>query len=68
MKEYKVGDKSKAVCKDCGITETTFKVQDVPVSESDKIVPNILVAICDKCHSVVAIPHQSAAAIKKALE
>lgn len=68
MINYKVGDKSKGICGDCGLTETTFKIKDVPIANTNKVVKNILVATCDKCDCVIGIPQQSAANIKEELE
>lgn len=69
MKILKVGDKSKAICQDCkSLVGTTFKLRNVPFSDGSGIVKNILAGVCDECDRVVAIPHQSTPAIKKAHE
>lgn len=67
MKKLKIGDKSKAVCEDCeGMVSTTFMLRDVPFSDGQGLVEQVLVGVCDKCDSVVSLPHQSSLAIKKA--
>ncbi|AZG13799.1 hypothetical protein [Cupriavidus pauculus] len=62
------GDRSKAICPDCGkVVGTTFVRRDVSVGDSRKrVAENILVAVCDACGEVVAIPSESTAAICEA--
>lgn len=68
MKLYKVGEKSKAICEQCGqIRATTFKERNVPLSSGKGSVPNVLVAVCDTCDSVVSIPQQSAPRIQEVI-
>lgn len=64
MKKYKEGDKSRAICHDCGLVNTTFYHRDVTV---EKISVYILAGVCEKCNQVVSIPSQATPAIKKAL-
>ncbi len=64
MKLLFAGDKGKAICEHCGPVTTTYHYRDVPLSESGKVVKDILVGECDKCHSVASIPAQSTPAIK----
>lgn len=66
-----VGDVSKAVCARCqAVVETTFVLRDVPLSTGSFVVsdvlmiPNVLVAVCSVCDSVVAVPAQSTQTIK----
>jgi hypothetical protein len=60
MKLYKVGETSRAICPVCKTARpTTFQEHDIPLA-SGKVVSSVLVAECDVCHSVVAIPQQSA--------
>lgn len=67
MKLYQEGDKSKAICEDCAkIVNTTFAIRDVPFSDRDGVAKGILVATCDCCGRVVAIPAQSTPKIKAA--
>lgn len=67
MKIYKEGDKSKAICPDCGMTETTFMTKDVPIKGSSAVAKNILAGVCSQCGKVISIPQQSAPYIKEAL-
>lgn len=68
MAHYTQGDKSRAICEDCNrIVTTTFEVRDVPFFDGSSIVENVLVAVCDNCNSVVAIPAQSTPAIQAAI-
>lgn len=68
MEKYQVGDKSKALCPDCGKVNTTFKIVDVPVEGSNQIIKGILAGVCDKCKKVVSIPHQESIKIKEQLK
>ena len=66
MKFYKECEKSKAICENCReIVVTTFKVRDVPFSDTPGVVKNLLVSVCDTCDEIVAIPHQSSIKIKE---
>lgn len=65
----KVGDTKRAVCNECKSFETvTFKLRDVPFSDSSGIVKNVLVGVCNKCDSVAVLPYQSTPVVKKQLE
>ena len=64
MKMLFPGDKGKAICEHCGPVTTTYLYRDVPLSDSGKVVKDILVGECDKCHSVASIPAQSTPASK----
>jgi hypothetical protein len=66
MELHKVGDKSKALCPFCKqLCTTTFEERDVPLSSGKGLVRDVLVAVCDTCDRVVAIPQQSAPRIKE---
>lgn len=67
MKIYKEGDKSKAICPDCGMVETTFRTRDVTIKGSSATAKNILTGVCSKCEKVISIPQQSSPYIKEAL-
>lgn len=68
MAHYTQGDKSRAICEDCNcIVTTTFEIRDVPFFDGSGIVENVLVAVCDNCYSVVAIPAQSTPEIQAAI-
>ena len=60
MTSYREGDKSRAICQHCcSIVSTTFRLQDVRFSDERDIAQDVLVAVCDTCDMVVAIPAQS---------
>jgi hypothetical protein len=66
-KLYEEGEKSKAICYSCKqIVSTTFARRDVPFSDGNGEVKDILVSVCDLCDQVVAIPAQSTPAIREA--
>ena len=63
MQVYKENDKSKAICEKCvKVVDTTFVFRDVKKPKSGEKV-NILVAVCDECGEIVAIPAQSLRAL-----
>lgn len=65
MKQYKEGDKSKAICSSCRTqVSTTFKMRHVPFSEIEGSVL-VLASVCDQCDLVVGIPQQSVKRIKR---
>lgn len=65
----KVGDTQTAACEHCKAFEAiTFKLRDVPFSDGSGTVRNVLVGVCDKCQSVVSLPHQSTPAVKRKLD
>ncbi len=64
MKLLFQGDKGKAICEHCGPVTTTYLYRDVPLSESAKVVKDILVGVCEQCQSVASIPAQSTPAIQ----
>jgi len=69
MQLWNVGDKSEAICPTCRHrASTSFEIRDVPVAERNIVVPNVLVAICNDCGEIAAIPAQSAPLLKEALE
>lgn len=69
MQLWNVGDKSEAICPTCKHRAiTSLEIRDVPVSERNIIVPNVLVAVCSDCGEIAAIPAQSAPLLKEALE
>jgi len=67
MKIYKEGDKSKAICPDCGMVETVFMSRDVPIKGTAMTAKNILAGVCSQCEKVISIPQQSAPYVKEAL-
>jgi len=65
---FKENEKSKAICHICEkMVTTTFKVRDIKTSSGNKVVKDILVAVCDECETTVATPAQSTSEIKKQL-
>lgn len=65
---YKIGDKTKAACESCkSFVSTEFKRRNVPVSNSNTIVNNIIVGVCTHCDEIVIIPHESTHLIKNKL-
>ena len=64
----KAGDKQQTICYNCGeLTQSTFSHRDVSLSGTDIVVKNILVASCDVCGWITAMPHQSAKDVKEAM-
>lgn len=59
---FSVGDRSQAICADCGLVSTTFKYREVILDEY-RLIKNVLVAVCDGCDKTVAIPNQSVSRI-----
>jgi hypothetical protein len=68
MKLYYEGEKGRAICGRDGAQSITFIRRNVPFSDGDGVVNDILVGVCDRCGDVVAIPPQSTPAIKAARE
>jgi len=69
MNIVKVGDTQKAACHHCGQFENvTFKLRDVPFSDGEGTVNNVLVGVCDCCDSVAVLPHQSTPVVNKQLQ
>lgn len=61
------GDRGKAICSSCEkLVGTTFVRRDVSFSDGGETAKNILVAICNLCGEVVAIPGESTVAIRAA--
>lgn len=66
---WSVGDATLAVCQSCiAMVSATYRVRDVPFDDGSGVVNAILVAVCDGCSEVIAIPAQSVPAIKDARE
>lgn len=69
MKIFKVGESQKAACNKCQSFENAiFRLRDVPFSDGRGIVKNVLVGVCDKCDSVIVLPHQSTPTVKRKYE
>lgn len=62
--KYLSGNKSRAVCPYCAkLVTTTFAHHDVLFDDDRGTVKDILVADCDECNAIVAVPAQSTPAI-----
>ena len=69
MHLWKEGDRSEAMCGACEKrVGTRFEVRTVRLEESGTDVPDVLVAACDACGAVAAIPAQSSPKLKEARE
>jgi hypothetical protein len=69
MKIVKTEDKSTAACQTCKeITDVTYRLRDVPLSDGSDIVEDVLVGVCDICDSVCVLPHQSVPKVSKTME
>ncbi|WP_416760548.1 hypothetical protein ACNI65_00225 [Roseateles sp. So40a] len=67
MKIFHEGDRGKAFCTDCeDVVTTTYARRDVPFSDGRGHARNLLVGVCDRCGTTVAIPAQAMSAIAKA--
>jgi len=61
---HKEGDKSKAICEECGsIVPVTFRY--APFMAEGLKVPEVLQGFCDKCGESVSLPHQSTYRIRE---
>jgi hypothetical protein len=63
MKLFTSGEKGRALCDRDGLVSTTYRYRDVPFSDGQGQVRDILVGVCDRCDRVLAIPPQSTPAI-----
>lgn len=62
---YAEGDKGQAICDHCAaLVGTTYCYRDVPFSDGVGVAHGILVAVCDQCSEVVAVPAQSVPRIR----
>ena len=67
MKFHQAGDKSKAICEDCGsVVPATYAYRDVPFDDGNGIAKDVLAIVCDSCDRVVAFPAQSTPAAVRA--
>jgi hypothetical protein len=68
MKQFRVGDTQKAACEKCKtFVNATMMLRNVPLSDGNGDVKNILVGVCDKCDSVIFLPQQSTPLVKAAI-
>lgn len=70
QKIYESGDKSSAICHNCEkVVKTTFKYADIPCGLVDPVaIKHVLVARCDECEEIVAIPAQSVPEITRQIK
>lgn len=69
MELWNIGDRSEAICGHCkDIVPTTFVVRAVRLEDAKVTVPNVLVAVCNRCDETAAIPAQSGPLLHDALE
>jgi len=60
MKLYQAGDRSVGICEHCKAEVfTRMEYRDYTPTGWDVTVPDVLVAVCEQCDQVVAVPHQS---------
>ncbi len=60
MRLYQSDDRSTGICEACRAKVTTrMMYRDYRPTGWDVTVPDVLVAVCDRCGEVVGIPHQS---------
>jgi hypothetical protein len=64
MRFVKEGEKSKAVCDNCGLTTITYALRDLDFSDKSGTVKDVLAGVCDTCNEVIVIPAQSTPQIK----
>ncbi|HEX8696921.1 MAG TPA: hypothetical protein VF746_31165 [Longimicrobium sp.] len=66
-KLWKVGDRSRAICENCGrVVETRFEFRTYPLVSPRINVPDVLVAVCAECDGIVAVPYQSTPRLNEA--
>lgn len=64
---WKAGDRSRAICEDCGKgVETHFEYRTFPLLEPKADVPDVLVGVCAECDRTVAVPYQSTPKLNEA--
>jgi hypothetical protein len=69
MKIVKAEDKSTAACQACKkVSDVTYRLRDVPLSDGSDIVKDVLVGVCDVCDDVCVLPHQSVPKVSKTIE
>ncbi|WP_435008847.1 hypothetical protein P12x_000096 [Tundrisphaera lichenicola] len=60
MRLYRAGDQSAGICENCQArVNTRMEYRDYTPSGWSVTVPDVLVAVCERCGEVVGIPHQS---------
>jgi hypothetical protein len=65
-KFWRAGDRSRAICEQCGLVETRFEYRTYPLEKPRVDVPDVLVAVCSTCDRIVAVPYQSSPRLNEA--
>lgn len=69
MRLYQADERSVGICESCGCkVSTRMEYRDYTPTGSMVTVPDVLVAVCEHCKSVVGIPHQSTPKINRCLK
>ena len=67
MKLWQDGDRSRGVCEQCKrLVTTRFERRTVRLESPEAAIPDVLVAVCESCGEIVAIPHQSSLRLQEA--
>lgn len=67
MRLYQAGERSVGICEHCKAKVAThFEYRDYTPTGSDVTVPDVLLAMCERCGGVVGVPHQSTPKINEA--
>lgn len=65
-KFWQAGDRSRAICEQCGVVETRFEYRTVSLEKPRVDVPDVLVAVCTVCDQIAAVPYQSSPRLNEA--
>lgn len=65
-KFWRAGDRSRAICEQCGVVETRFEYRTVALEKPRVDVPDVLVAVCTVCDQIAAVPYQSSPRLNEA--
>ena len=69
MGPYKEGDSIRGYCKSCKKSvDSTLVQRSYPIENGLGLIENALLAVCNECDSVIAIPAQSESAVRVALD
>ncbi|HEX6370129.1 MAG TPA: hypothetical protein VF006_14505 [Longimicrobium sp.] len=65
-KFWRAGDRSRAICEECGAVETRFEYRTYSLERPRVDVPDVLVAVCTTCDRTVGVPYQSSPRLNEA--
>ena len=69
MGPYKEGDSIRGFCKSCRKSvNSTLMYRSYPIENGLGLIENALLAVCNECDTVIAIPAQSESAVRAALD